>query len=99
MVHGDQIIMNLVRLFASGRGLKISTASRLLTGSGDTVRRMERDGMSLTARRASRIFQRSSDNWPTDLPWPLDIPRPDPAPDSPAALAAAETVIPPEDAA
>ena len=46
-----------------------------------------------------RVTEWFSDNWPTDLPWPSDIPRPDPAPDSPSALAAAETVIPPEDAA
>lgn len=41
-------------------------------------------------RRAARIVQAASDNWPPDLPWPADIPRPAPAPDSPAAVAEAE---------
>ncbi len=88
----------LIRTYATGVGLTHRTVSTYMAGSGDFCDRLER-GCDVTTRRADRVAQKLSDNWPTDLPWPLDIPRPDPAPDSPAALAAAETVIPPEDAA
>ena len=42
-------------------------------------------GRDVTSRRAERIIQWFSDNWPVDLDWPADIPRPEPAPESPAA--------------
>jgi len=73
------MIVALIRAWAVGRGVSVSTASRLLSGSGDTVDRMER-GMSLTARRAAAIIQKASDHWPTDLEWPPEIPRPEARP-------------------
>ena len=59
--------------------LSVSYASRLLTGSGDTVDRVTA-GASITARRAETILRRASQNWPADRAWPADIPRPAPAP-------------------
>ena len=75
MVHGDQLLVTLIRSFASARGISVSYASRLLTGSGDTVDRVA-GGMSITARRAETILRRASARWPSGLPWPADIPRP-----------------------
>lgn len=59
------------------RGLSVSYASRLLTGSGDTVERVSA-GMSITGRRAETILRRASARWPAGLPWPEGIPRPAP---------------------
>ena len=78
MVHEDERIADLIRNYATALGLSESYASRILTGSGDTVQRISR-GTSLTARRAARIIQAASDNWPADLAWPPDIPRPAPS--------------------
>ena len=76
MVNADRKIAELIRNYAAARAISVSYASRLITGSGDTVSRIER-GTSLTARRAERIRQRASDRWPDDLPWPPEIERPD----------------------
>ena len=65
----------LIRAWAAGRGISVSYASRLATGSGDTVVRIEERGMSLTARRARRIIEYLSDHWPEGLEWPPDVPR------------------------
>lgn len=40
MVHSDQLIVTLIHAFAGARSLPVSYASRLLTGSGDTVDRV-----------------------------------------------------------
>ena len=77
MVHADRAIVSLIRCYAAGREISVSYASRLITGSGDTVDRIVR-GTSLTARRAERIRQRASERWPDDLEWPPGIPRPAP---------------------
>ena len=82
---------NLIRSYAQHRGWSVSYASRLLTGNGDTISRLESGG-TLTLRRAARIVHTASDNWPADLPWPADIPRPEPAPDSPVVRAEAEVL-------
>ena len=77
MVHSDQLLVTLIHAFADARGLSVSYASRLLTGSGDTVDRVTA-GASITARRAETIVCRASQNWPADHAWPADIPRPAP---------------------
>ena len=79
MVHTDKFIAALIRAFAGGRCLSESYASRLLTGNGDTIRRID-SGTSLTSRRAARIVQEASDHWPVEATWPAGIPRPTPAP-------------------
>ena len=40
MVHSDRLLISLIHAFADARGLSVSYASRLLTGSGDTVDRV-----------------------------------------------------------
>ena len=77
MVHTDRIVISLIRSYAAARSLSESYASAVLTGSGDTVRRVE-SGMSLTGRRVEKIISKASFVWPSDLPWPSDIPRPTP---------------------
>ncbi len=88
MVDADRAIVGLIRAYAAARGLSASYASRLLTGSGDTVDRMVKRRMSLTARRAENIIQKASDHWPSGTPWPSDIPRPAPSAESAAREAA-----------
>ena len=77
MVHNDQLLITLIRSFADARGLSVSYASRLLTGSGDTVDRVAA-GASVTARRAETIVRRAAQSWPADRAWPAGIPRPAP---------------------
>ena len=57
-----------------------STISRLSTGSGATMTRLE-NGKTITIRRAAAAFDWFSAHWPTDLAWPLGIPRPEEHPD------------------
>ena len=91
--HPDSSLADLIRRYAAGRGATESYASRLATGSGDTLTRID-TGTSLTARRAARIVQWLSDHWPPGAEWPADIPRPDPSPDSPAAAPAPPAAAP-----
>ena len=71
------MLITLIRSFAATRGLSVSYASRLLTGSGDTVDRVAA-GASITARRAETILRRASERWPDGRAWPDGIPRPAP---------------------
>lgn len=70
-------LVRLSRMYAERRGRKISTVSRDMGGSGDTLTRLER-GHDITTRRAARFVQWLSNHWPADLAWPSDIPRPPP---------------------
>ena len=76
MVHNDRLLVTLIRSYAAARGISVSYASRLLTGSGDTVDRVV-CGMSITARRSETILSRASVRWPAGLAWPAGIPRPE----------------------
>ena len=78
MVHSDRLLVTLIHAFADARGLSVSYASRLLTGSGDTVDRVTA-GASITARRAETILRRAAQTWPDGCDWPAGIPRPAPA--------------------
>ena len=71
------MLIALIRSYAAARGLSVSYASRLLTGSGDTVDRIGA-GASVTARRAETILRRASEGWPAGRAWPAGIPRPAP---------------------
>ena len=71
------MLITLIRSFAAARGISVSYASRLLTGSGDTVDRVAA-GASITARRAETILRRASERWPDGCAWPDGIPRPAP---------------------
>ena len=71
-------IMRLCEIFATERGLTLSTVSTYAAAAGDFYARLKR-GHDLTTRRAARVIQWFSDNWPRDAEWPADIPRPAPA--------------------
>ena len=65
----------LCTIFATHTRRRLSTVSRLATGSGETLARLER-GRTITIRRAARALQYLSDHWPDDGEWPAEIPRP-----------------------
>ena len=68
----------LCTIFADHTRRRLSTVSRLATGSGETIARLE-SGRTITIRRAARALQYLSDHWPEDREWPVEIPRPPPA--------------------
>ena len=82
-------ILQLIRTYAESSNISPASAARYAYGSGDFYSRLVA-GCDITSRRATRVIQWFSDNWPVDLDWPADIPRPDPAKDSPHILALAE---------
>ena len=70
-------IMQLCEVYAARRGLTLSTVSTYAAAAGDFYARLKR-GHDLTTRRAERVAQWFSDNWPNDTEWPSEIPRPKP---------------------
>ncbi|GAB1381355.1 hypothetical protein MASR1M49_42010 [Pararhodobacter aggregans] len=81
----DNTVANLsilIRQLAVHRNLATSTVSRLVTGSGDTLKRLERRDATgtpvhrISTDRAARSMRALSELWPADLEWPRDIPRP-----------------------
>jgi hypothetical protein len=70
-------IAQLVRKLAKALDVEEKTASRLATGSWDTLEKIDA-GMSPTIRRANQIILRTSELWPKGLPWPEGIERPQP---------------------
>ena len=68
-------LSRLCVIFAARTRRRLSTVSRLATGSGETIARLKR-GRTITIRRAARAFQYLSDHWPDDQEWPTEIPRP-----------------------
>ena len=69
-------LSRLCTIFAARTRRRLSTVSRLATGSGETIARLKR-GRTITIRRAARAFQYLSDHWPDDQEWPTEIPRPE----------------------
>jgi hypothetical protein len=72
----DRTLALLIQSLAAARGWKVSTASRVVSGSWDTVARIKGGG-SLTQRRAIKIMANINRLWPSDLPWPEGIERPE----------------------
>lgn len=68
-------LSRLCAIFAARTRRRLSTVSRLATGSGQTIARLK-SGRTITIRRAARAFQYLSDHWPDDQEWPTEIPRP-----------------------
>lgn len=68
-------IMMLCEVYAAERKLTLSTVSTYAAAAGDFYARLKR-GHDLTTRRAARVVQWFSDNWPEGVDWPGDIPRP-----------------------
>ncbi len=68
-------IAELIRQLAAARGWQVSHASRMASGSGDTVERID-GGVGLTIRRANSIILKCAALWPDGHSWPKRIPRP-----------------------
>lgn len=71
----DQSIAALIRRLARALKREESYVSRLVTGGGDTLDRLDA-GNGLTLRRVNRIIANVHARWPDAEPWPADIPRP-----------------------
>ena len=75
-------LCDLIDLLAEATGRSPSTISRLVTGSGDTIRRLRavddrnRRVHRISTDRVERALQRLSDLWPQPVAWPTEIPRP-----------------------
>lgn len=68
-------LVTLARAMERHGSLRMSTISTYAANDGKFLGSIER-GAECTIRRASRVLQWFSDNWPGDLEWPSDIPRP-----------------------
>lgn len=72
----------LIRALAAHTNRSTSTVSRLVTGSGDTLRRIEKQTPQgtpvhrISTERVEKSLIRLSQIWPADLEWPHDIQRP-----------------------
>ncbi len=77
MISTERCLIALCKIFARHKQRSLSTISRLATGSGETIARLERGG-AITTRRADRAVRYLAERWPADLDWPADIPRPQP---------------------
>lgn len=70
-------IIHLIDVMAEATARSPHTLARYAAGSGDFYARLK-VGHDITTRRAARVVQWFSDQWPSDLEWPLDVPRPVP---------------------
>ncbi|MFZ5749878.1 MAG: hypothetical protein ACOY5U_02310 [Pseudomonadota bacterium] len=68
-------LIELARAYGAHRGLTLSTVSTYAAADGKFFAQIGK-GASCTIRKAERIAQWFSDNWPADLEWPRAIPRP-----------------------
>ena len=75
-------LRRVAAVYAEARGLALSTVGRMVAGKCDFFPLLAEGRVTL--RRANRVLERLSDNWPEGLEWPPDIPRPEP----PAAVGA-----------
>ena len=64
-------LLNLAKILADHQGKSLATISTLVTGSGDTFKRID-EGRDVTTRRATLMYASLREMWPNDLPWPLD---------------------------
>jgi hypothetical protein len=70
-----QSLVTLAETYAAHRGLTLSTVSTYAATDGKFFPELKR-GASCTLRRAARVLDWFSENWPADLEWPRDIARP-----------------------
>lgn len=68
-------LIELARAYGAHSGLTLSTVSTYAADDGKFFAKIA-GGASCTIRKAERITQWFSDNWPADLEWPRSIPRP-----------------------
>lgn len=71
-------LVRLGEIYASHRGLEISTVSTYAASDGKWLARLKGEA-GCTLRKAALVIQWFSDRWPSDLEWPADIPRPKPS--------------------
>ena len=71
-------LVRVARVFATGRGIKLSTVGKYAANHGAFFQRLE-EGKTITEARRERVFQWLSDHWPEGCEWPSDTPRPEPA--------------------
>lgn len=81
MDNTSEHLSTLIRTLAAHLGRSPSTISRIVSGSGDTLNRLEKKHGSIpvhriTTDRAARMVLRLSEIWAPDLEWPRHIPRP-----------------------
>ena len=70
-----QSLLRLAELFASHRGLQLSTVSTYAAKDGKFFRSL-REGAGCTLRKAQSVVAYFDLNWPADLAWPREVPRP-----------------------
>ena len=70
-----ETLVTLAETYAAHRGLALSTVSTYAATDGKFFPELKK-GAGCTLRRAARVLDWFSDNWPADLEWPHDIPRP-----------------------
>lgn len=75
-------LCDLIDVAAKAMGRSPTTVSRLVTGSGDTIRRLRvvdetgRPRHRITTDRVARAMLRLSEIWPEGTPWPAEVDRP-----------------------
>lgn len=77
MAMNCENLLNIADAYCAATGLKPSTVSLYMGGSGDTLKRL-RGGGDLTSRRLETYLRWFAEHWPEDQPWPAGIHRPDP---------------------
>lgn len=68
-------IIKLAETYGKHRSLELSTVSTYAENDGKWLPRLKA-GSGCTLRRAARVLNWFSANWPADLEWPREIPRP-----------------------
>jgi len=68
-------LLTLARLYATHRGLKLSTVATYAAKDGKFFKSLD-DGAGCTIGKAERVVEYFDLNWPADLEWPREVPRP-----------------------
>lgn len=76
LVKGELVRLGLA--LAADRGRTLSTISTYAAGDGKFLPKLQAGDVGCTPRRADRVIQWFSDNWPEDLEWAGQMPRPKP---------------------
>lgn len=71
----EQQLLKLAKVFASHRGLSLSTVSTYAANDGKFFNSLA-TGSGCTIKRAAALLAWFDQNWDRDLAWPSDIPRP-----------------------
>ena len=68
-------LLKLAKAYAAHKSLMLATVSSYAANDGKLFLRMEA-GADCTTRRAAKLADWFSENWPPDLEWPAGITRP-----------------------